>query len=226
MKKVILIAVFCISLQFSTQAQVTFSEPEVIVSVINGDFDVAAHNTVTNSAIQVKTYRWERNVMNISDDWASAVCDKNACYVPDTGSAEFTMGPAESGATMDVHVYPGAAPASDGSATIEVNIIDVNTEQNVGSAIYYFNASPSSTVEVSKESVRVYPNPSTGIFSLKGGESARRIAIFNVTGQRLKLFDVTTKNSYDIRDLPRGTYFVQLLSKDAQVLTTKLIQKI
>jgi hypothetical protein len=228
MKKSILLFIFCFALYTASVAQVSFEATEVIESVMDGDVDVAAKNKVSNDAFQVKNYRWERNVIEISDSWNSAVCDKTACYLPDVNSAEFMMGPGESGATMDVHVYPdGTEPASEGSAIIEVNIVDVNTDEIAGSAIYYFNTVPSSTIEVTKTAVRVYPNPTNSIFSLEGDEGVSQVAIFNVTGQRLKLFNAAvSSNSYDIRDLPRGTYFVQLLSANQQILTTKLLQKI
>jgi hypothetical protein len=220
----ILITFFSVA---TASAQLSLTEDVIISEVNDGDTDIAGYSKVVNESGSTKTYTWTRNVVSIESGWTSAICDKNQCYLTTTNSMDFEMVSEEEG-DMIVHVYPpnGGENASQGSAVIEVNVVEADNSSQSVTGIYYFNASPNNTTTVEKQVVRVYPNPSRGLFSVQDNGVANRVAIYNVAGRQVKLFDASANDQFDIRDLPKGTYFVQLISKSGEIFSTKLLNKI
>ena len=164
MKKIVLFFIFFVP-AVGLMAQITITPIPVVVEGVAADaFEGIGHSTVKNLAGQLKSFTWERNVLEITDGWESAVCDKNQCYLPHVNSMSFELGPAEEG-LLDVHVYPMGV---EGSAVIEVTVTDDNNANQNATGVYYFNTTPSGTLDVQRDRFRVYPNPSNGIFSLGG----------------------------------------------------------
>ena len=203
------------NLQFSTT-------PVVVSDVSSADFEGVGYSTVTNTADMARLLTWRRHVIEITETWESAICDKNLCWGSSKSEANFELVSNEEG-TMDVHAYPRN---TDGSAVIEIIVFDTaDTTQSV-SNIYYFNADPSSTVHVTREQDKVYPNPSNGLFSVKAGKQLATVQVFSLTGQMVKSFSYNDGQWYDITDLPKGTYLVRLIDRDARQLVTKLMHKL
>lgn len=223
MKKSILIVIACCSF-FHLSAQISFLPDTVIVHNITPEItDAPGHSKVKNNGIQVKTFKWERTEIQLSEGWQSAVCDKNQCYFPEIATQEFTLGPSEEG-TMDVHVYPNN---QEGAAIVQVVVTDLINSNNTATGIYYFNPSQTtSTTEVSIARVKVYPNPSGGVFTISENQVAAHIEVFNMAGRKMKSFHFANGDWYDISDLPRGAYFIRLIDKSAQTLVTRLLQKL
>jgi len=223
MKKLLLLSTLVLLFASMAFAQVSVN-PDTIRTIVDiSEPDIAAHGKAKNNALQVKTYQWVRTDVSITDGWLSAVCDKNLCYLPTVTSEQFVLGPGEEG-TLDVHVYPDAI---EGSALIEVKVTDVNNANNTATAVYIFSMeTATSTSEAILGNFRVYPNPNSGVFMMTGTEAAGQVLIRNLAGQEMKRAAVNAGSVYDISELPKGTYMVQLLSKDLQVLATKLVNKL
>jgi len=91
--------------------------------------------------------------------------------------------------------------------------------------------------ELMSERVEVYPNPSNGVFSLKGLTlDVRRLEIYNVMGQkvdelmsaRVKKLNSTTQSldnsiTLDLSSHPSGIYFYKLISADETIATGKIV---
>jgi hypothetical protein len=222
-QNILLLLALCLTSSIVVAQNIEFSESPVIVSnIAASDFEGVAHSTVTNTADAQRTFVWTRNVIEKTEEWWTAVCDKNLCYGPNTGSEDFILAPDEAG-TMDVHAYPNS---TDGSAVIEIIITDMADTTLTASNIYYFNAGPSSTTQASRQTIKVYPNPSNGLFSVKGGKQIASVQVFSLTGRQVKSFTFNDGQWYDISDLPTGTYLVRLVDRDAQQLVTKLMNKL
>ncbi|HMQ59157.1 MAG TPA: T9SS type A sorting domain-containing protein [Flavilitoribacter sp.] len=221
MKKSLLIAISVFA-SVALKAQVSFTIDTVIVQNITPDTsDAAGHSKVKNNGIQVKNFKWERTEIQITDGWQSAVCDKNQCYFPEVATKEFTLGPSEEG-TMDVHAYPNNL---EGAAVIQVVVTDLVNSNNTATGIYYFNPAVTGTREVTAARVKVYPNPSNGVFTISQNEVAGNIEVFNMAGKRVKAFNYANGDWYDISDLPRGAYFIRLIDKSGKAMVTRLLQK-
>ncbi|GJM31169.1 MAG: hypothetical protein DHS20C18_01700 [Saprospiraceae bacterium] len=223
-KSLLFFCTFCLTAQlvFAQSTLVINPNPVTVQDVTAETLDGVAHSKVTNEASSAGVFQWERTIVHMTEGWESAVCDKNACYTSAISTRQFEMDAAEEG-TMDVHVYPNGY---EGQATIEVKVFDTVNPENKVVGIYYFNTSPSGTVEVEKVKLRVYPNPSEGLFTVSTNSIADQVVIYNVAGRPVREFTHNNNKWYDITDLPRGTYFVRILDATKQTLVTRLIQKI
>lgn len=222
MKRNILVLI-CLAFGVSLSAQVTLTPDVIVVSnVMPDDVEGIGHSIAKNTLPQVRTYRWERTVIEMTEGWSVAVCDKNQCYLPTVASQEVVLGPQEE-SIMDVHVYPSGIA---GMAVIEVVVTDVNNASNTASALYYFNTMPTSVNEAIRESIAVYPNPSNGVFTVSENNAASRVQVYDLTGKLVRQFDYAADQWYDIRDLQRGAYLVKLIDRQGAEMINRLVNKI
>ncbi len=220
-KNLLLVLAICLTAQLAITQSLTINPTPVIVNDVTAEtLDGVAHSKVTSET--AGTFQWERNIIQLTEGWETAVCDKNACYTPGIGARQFEMAAAEEG-TMDVHVYPNGV---EGQAIVEITVTDTEDANSSAVGLYYFNTSPNSTIDVEKVKLRVYPNPSQGLFTLSNNSIADRVVIYNVAGRPVREFNHNNNKWYDITDLPQGTYFVRILDESKQTLVTRLIQKI
>ncbi len=224
--KFTLITLALILISWTAFGQVSFSTADTLYKAVPaGSVDVVAYGLVDNEANQVKTYFWTRNIINITNGWECAICDKNLCYIPTVSTKEFEMGPLETGATMDVHVYPNGIDV--GSAFVEMTVEDLNNSSNSTVAYYAFDSNFTGTENISQTFFKVYPNPSAGLFTIEGDETIEEVVIYNTAGQLLKRFQYgNTAEWYDIAELPKGTYMLHLIGQDNETLSSKLISKL
>ncbi len=223
MKQILLfcLAICCVG-AIHAQGEITFIEETVVVSdVAGGDFEGVGYNLIVNNSSAIRVLRWNIVVEEMTEGWQVAFCDKNLCYLPATTTETFAAVPDEEN-RMDVHVYPNG---NEGSAIITIEVVDENDANVTTSHTYYFNTEPSSTTEVFEDAIKVYPNPTSGFFSLKNSENVSSIEVMSLTGQRVRSFTANQGRWYDLSELPRGTYLVRLLDRQEQILTTKLLNR-
>jgi len=223
MKLNILLLFMCFSFGSLLGQDLSYDVSPVIVNNITADrFEGVGYANLTNNTNADRTIRWTRNVIEMTDTWTSAICDKIQCYSSTVSTEEFLL-ESDSTGRMDVHAYPNM---TEGSAIIELVAQDVDDATVQSSNLYYFNADPTSTQEIKTVSVKVYPNPSNGLFAIKGGKGVAQVEVFSLAGTRVKSFTYGDGQWYDISDLPRGTYLVRLVDRNAQQLVTKLMNKL
>ena len=71
----------------------------------------------------------------------------------------------------------------------------------------------------------VFPNPATEYITVTNDDAVRNIYVFNLVGRKIKTFEVTKGERYEISDLPNGLYVIQLIGKTNKVLTTQRLTK-
>ena len=74
----------------------------------------------------------------------------------------------------------------------------------------------------SQNSLKVYPNPSNGIFYIDS--EINNVEIFNLQGRRIRSITLSQEmfNRIDLSDLPKGIYFIRALN-EKQLLSQRLI---
>ncbi len=76
--------------------------------------------------------------------------------------------------------------------------------------------------ELSKSGISIYPNPSSGIFTIETSD-AYNVAVIDITGKIVNEFIVNNTNeTIDLRNQPNGVYFVKF-NNDKTVKTVKII---
>lgn len=195
--------------------------PSVVNGIAATAFEGVGHANAVNTTGQTFIARWTRRVVEMTPGWQSAICDKNQCYFPSVNTQTFQFLP-NTDSRMDVHVYPNGV---EGSAVIEVLL--VNTVDSTQSAVglYQFNQSTTGTTEVSRELVKVYPNPTQGLFTIAEVDRVSRVEVFNLAGRLVKQFHYGDGQWYNISDLPRGSYLLRLLGGDGKTVVTRLMNK-
>ncbi len=76
-----------------------------------------------------------------------------------------------------------------------------------------------------KKVIKIYPNPAFNFIGVNNVSGVSSIIIYNLVGRKMKKFSALKDERYDVTDLPRGMYLVQLLGNDGKVVTTQRMSK-
>ncbi|WP_179338553.1 T9SS type A sorting domain-containing protein [Winogradskyella ludwigii] len=83
---------------------------------------------------------------------------------------------------------------------------------------------PLSVDDFNKQTVQLYPNPTTSILEIKSNQSIDKIFIVDINGRLLKEINLSNLNyDLDVSNLTKGVYFLELQSSDSK-LTKKFIK--
>ncbi|NUO00282.1 MAG: T9SS type A sorting domain-containing protein [Saprospiraceae bacterium] len=204
-----------------SSAMVINPNPVVVNGIGVADFEGVGHAEAINNTNDTIQARWTRKVISITEGWQSAICDKNQCFFPSVSSQPFQFLPNEA-ARLDVHVYPNDLV---GAAVIEVTLINTEDTTQSVTGVYYFNQETNGTVDARFEQVKVYPNPTQGLFTITDVDQVERVDVFDMAGRMVKQFQYSEGQWYSISELPRGSYQIRLLGENGQTLVTRLMTK-
>ena len=76
-----------------------------------------------------------------------------------------------------------------------------------------------------KKELKVFPNPAINFIQLKESSKVGAIIIYNLVGRKIKNFTPVKDKAYQITDLPKGMYLIQLLDFSGKVLSTQRLSK-
>ena len=223
MKKIILTTFFSFLVAILLIAQTTIEPNPSSAMVDPADLDAVAHSTIKNTGDKEETYVWTRTIIEITEGWETAVCDKNLCYIPTVETEMFTLGAGEED-ILDVHVYPyGTA----GQAQVELVLTKAGTTEELAKGIYLFNMdSTTGTLETQRTDLLLYPNPATESFQIRSTINVARLEVYNAIGKRVDSFTYQDGRSYGISNYPRGFYFVKVLNRQQETVSVKRLQKL
>lgn len=190
------------------------------IVVKTSDLDVAAKASLKNNSIDTIMVRWSRKIESITQGWSSAVCDKNFCYIPTVDSMRLILAPGEI-SNMDIHVYPGGI---NGAAKVTLTIEQVGKPETKITASYLFNQNTPIRSE-DKDAISLYPNPTQDYFMINSPVVLGKIELYNITGERAKVYYAYKNKRYYIDDLPSGIYMVRLFNLKEEILKTVILKK-
>jgi len=131
--------------------------------------------------------------------------------------------PAE-GATLVVTDKDGNAKA-DGDAMAEGDMLQVTAGNGVTTVSYVVNVLPTG-VDMQELSVRVYPNPSSGVLYIEGADAGSMISVYNSVGAKVRSVEVfNARERISLEDQPAGFYFVTISDDEAVLGQYKVIVK-
>lgn len=76
-----------------------------------------------------------------------------------------------------------------------------------------------------KIELQVYPNPTTDYFNLTDNEVVEKITVFTLLGREVKRFNYVKGEKYNVEELPRGMYLVQMTDRNGRIITTQRVSK-
>jgi len=79
--------------------------------------------------------------------------------------------------------------------------------------------------DIVQTNIKIYPNPAFNFIGLNKANGISNIVIYNLVGRKMKNFVAQKGQKYNISDLPRGMYLVQLMGIDGKVVTTQRMSK-
>lgn len=195
-------------------------------------FEIIGYATLKNEGTETVSIKWERVVVDMPGEWESLVCDFHQCYVAAVYSniadnlglnEPVVLAPGES-SNLDVHAIPKGVT---GSAEIRIDVSLTNEPDNIIlSGTYLFNASPvSSSKDLNKAKLAVFPNPATDYVEVQGAPAAGRLAIYNVIGRQMRSFNLAPGSRYYVGDLPAGLYLASVLNRKGEIMRTFRLSK-
>jgi len=205
-------------------AQINLEMDSVFVDVPETEFEMVGYNTFTNILPQQTEFKWIRNVVSAPAEWSTFICDSNLCYTSITNESSITLG-ANGTSLMNVHVeFNGVF---QGTALVEVHIELANDPNVFTTAYYEFDPTISSSSQLSITELKIYPNPSSGLFSVEGStQNLGSLDIFSCSGKLMTSFSINSGDLLDIGNLPNGTYLTVLKDLEGLPIAQKLITKI
>ncbi len=220
MKQLFFGILFVLSCGLSGQTVLVISPTTSSVSVKSTDLDVAAKANLKNTSKDTIIVKWTRKIENITQGWSSAVCDKNFCYIPSIDSMRLIMAPGET-SNMDIHVYPGGI---SGSAKVSLSIEQIGKPETKVTASYLFNQSTPIKSD-DKDAIQLYPNPTQDYFMVNSPIVLGKIELYNITGEKAKVYYAYKNKRYYIDDIPSGIYMARLFNLHEEILKTVILKK-
>ena len=201
--------------------------------------DVVAYAYITNNTSDSIFLKWERIMNDKPGCWETAVCDPNLCYQPNKDTEEFGMAANQSNSDMLVHAYPGKKPggidengADPGDATVVLKITNLNDPSDTTIVTYHIEVAGSPigncTVGLSElefEALKIFPNPTLDFFRLTETQEIQQLVVYNILGNQVRQFQVSSNQNYYIADLPNGVYLVGMIDRDFEIVKTVKLQK-
>ena len=103
----------------------------------------------------------------------------------------------------------------DGSGLFHTNGLSVVKEIILTSIPSFMGAGPQ---------IKIYPNPSSGIFNIEGEEVHVTITVLDAFGQKLITFRKRLPGTIDLTSLSKGVYFITLENEKGINFTKVVIQ--
>lgn len=80
-----------------------------------------------------------------------------------------------------------------------------------------------STSELTRTKIQIFPNPVSEIISISGIENAQTFEIYNMTGQLVRTEDFAKK--INVSSLSSGTYVIRIKTKESKIHEFKFVKK-
>ncbi len=221
------------------QAQMIKIEPETVTKVYtnqdlsDGSLQLQMYAKVSNLTGQNIQLKWTRVIVDQPIDWETQVCDNNLCYTPIVSSNVDASLPLnqpviikpDTSFEIGLYVVPNGAAgrgkfqlifalASSPNTPIDTVTFDLSINQTT------------STREIAKSDIRVFPNPAVDYFELTDGSDVDRIVVYNLLGREVRSFrSIGNGQQYNLSGLPDGLYLLSLLDNRRGIVKTVRLNK-
>lgn len=237
MKKILLFALPLLAFAFISKAQLTYSvgADTSYINLANDNTPQKAKFTVTNSTGTDIPFEWQ--IMDHFKPWtwtAPGVCDWNLCYQFEDRTWHTAVVPANSSRELYVEMTrdPALNPEEGcGFAVInyrEQGMASNTVQLKLTSHADYSPCGALNTSKFTKESVQVFPNPTTNILNLDViNKNVKTVQLTNIIGKQIQRLTIANGGSHQLslQALPKGIYMLQFKNQSGKVIGVKRITK-
>ncbi|MBC7776287.1 MAG: T9SS type A sorting domain-containing protein [Phycisphaerae bacterium] len=189
-------------------------------------YDSPAHGEIKNVSSSTISIKWERNIISLTPNIETAVCDPVTCWFPIVGSMTFQLEP-DSFGQLTVHFYNNGfdpPPGQAGSGIVHVKLTNLGNPADTLTAVYTFSTL-SGTKDLPAPNVKLFPNPTTDFFTLTHAEEVASMQLYTLDGRVVARFEHSSSNTYSIANQPVGNYVLSFEDKNGQLFQAVEIQK-
>lgn len=220
MKKVYVFFGFLFLIPFVSNGQLTITpNPHHLIDIDFSAYDVVAKGYIKNGSTRDKTLVWERTEYFLAENWSTAVCDVNLCYLPHVGTQEFTLEAGKEG-TLDLHLYP---KDTEGSGLVKITVYDKFAPLDSVSVLYYLNET-TSTVEKINNNIKIVPNPSVDRILISDFEKVDALEFYSMEGKLISRNKLTT-GEINVNFLSTGVYILRMVDKSGRYVSSNVLVK-
>lgn len=212
-------------------AEYTVFGSAVLDDPSTGPDDISAYVDLVNNSSENKLFTWQRTITNLPSGWRIAVCDVNFCYDPSVSTEQFLQSGGDT-SEMIVHAYPGGQPGSIdenatlGTAEIQISVFETDNPDNEETITYLLTLdATTSTVDIQRNNLKVYPNPTNNIFRISDNNLIKSIQVMNVVGQKIFSSPLQNGEVVSVAHLRKGMYLVKMLDEKNQIIKTVRLLK-
>ena len=221
------------------QAQVIKIEPATVVQTLNNQnlsdpfLQLQFYAKVTNLTNQEVRLKWKRVVIDQPLDWDTQVCDNNLCYTPIVSSnIDAALGlnqpvliKPDTSFEIGLYIVPNGASGKGKFQLIFSLVSTPDTPIDTVTFDISINQT-TSTNNISKSDIRVFPNPAVNYFEVTTDSDIDRIVVYNLLGREVRAYrSFGIGQQYDLSGLPDGLYLVSLMDNRRGILKTVRLNK-
>lgn len=112
------------------------------------------------------------------------------------------------------------ATAGDINGDGELDVISASSFDH--KIAWYENLGIIDVDELASQNTSIYPNPTTGIFSIQSEQTIMKIEIYNELGQLITFEQ--NNNAIDVSMLDQGLYFVKIINKSGFIINKRIVK--
>ncbi len=190
---------------------------------------VGLYLIMKNVSGQTQEYKWERVRESLSNPNASdELCDNWQCYTPSIAGDDWVLGNFISlNANQQTAFEPKLTfpEGSGGNATFHYYVLNSN-DQRIDSLTIVFSSTLSVPNNMSSvHDVKVFPNPSSGLITVKDAPVGSTVEITDMVGKMVYRTKINGANqTLDLSANPDGVYFYTVKPADGgKSITKKLV---
>ena len=149
-----------------------------------------------------------------------------AAYTPEHGYEIWNSDGTTQGTKLELDFAPGPAYSNPrGFVYTGTDLVFIAGTSATGAQLWTYREPVTSVMEEGREVISVYPNPSSGIYTIESDKlSGGTLTVFNAQGSRVSvLSDLASKSHISLTHLPSGLYVLRF-SKGLEVVTLKVVK--
>ncbi|MFN0034965.1 MAG: T9SS type A sorting domain-containing protein [Saprospiraceae bacterium] len=165
--------------------------------------------------------KWARNVIYVSPNVGTAVCDPDRCWYTSTQTNTFGMAGNSVGNLYVSFLHPINQAAS---GIVHLKLSNQNNAADTLMAVYSFSTL-TGTGELPTPNVRLFPNPTADFFTLENAQDVASMRLFTLDGREVARFVTSPGNTYSIANQPVGNYVLSFEDKNGQLFQALELNK-